>query len=380
MPPGTTDDPDALNNLIQGNDQLSKDELDLLQSFLDAQGEANAVTDEVSRINEQFLASQRDMLDAINKVGDADDKLKATNDQLAKAEDALAVEQKQLQSDAVSAYIGGGQGMSSVKAMFKAETVGDLSKSKEYASAVADDQQTVIDVYRQLKQQVDDLRNQADQERNDSTSARDSLVARQNALDQQRNSLLDAKDKKIASVEEKVKLLADVEARKPDFLQQLAEHKHSGDDLATRLRSVQAGQTLPDDTKGIFRQPLDHFTLSQTYGDHGNPLYGTSSFHPGIDMAAPGGTPIHAPADGVVIMAERVRRLRQLHADRPRRRAGDALRAPDRPSRCRRATTSARDQVIGYVGTTGYSTGNHLHWEVRVFGETTDPIPFMTPP
>jgi murein DD-endopeptidase MepM/ murein hydrolase activator NlpD len=378
--PGTPDpnDPNAINNLVQGNDELSKDELDLLQSFLDAQGEVNSVTDELTKINDQFLASQRDMLDAINRVSDADNKLKATNDQLGKAQDSLGQEQKQLQAEAVGAYMGGGDEMSSVKAMLNAETVGDLAKTQEYASAVADDQQTVIDDYRNLKQQVDDLRRQADQEHSDSVKARNDLVARQNALDQQRNDLLAARDKKLSTAEDKVKLLAEVEAKRPDFLAQLTEHQHSGDDVASRLRTLQAGEQLPDDTSDYFLQPLEHYTLTQTYGNHGNPLYGTSSFHPGIDMAAPAGTPIHAAGDGVVIMAEwfdgygnctvidHGNGLATLYGHQ----TAFAVKEGDHV---------ARDQIIGYVGTTGYSTGPHLHWEVREFGDTTDPIPFMQP-
>jgi murein DD-endopeptidase MepM/ murein hydrolase activator NlpD len=380
VPPGSPaqNDPSVVNNLIQGNDELSKDELDLLQSFLDAQGEVNSVTDELTRINDQFLSSQRDLLDAINKVSDADARLKDTNDQLAHAQDLLSQEQKQLQNDAVGAYMGGGQGMSSVKAMFNAETVGDLAKSQEYASAVADDQQSVIEAYRELKGQVDDLRRQADQERNDSSTARDGLVARQNALDQQRKNLLDARDKKLSTVEDKVKLLAEVEARKPDFLAQYMAHQHSGDDVAAELRTRQAGETLPADTHGIFLQPLEHFTLSQTFGNHVNSLYGTASFHPGIDMAAPGGTPIHAPAPGVVIMAawfdgygnctviDHGNGLATLYGHQ----TAFAVQEGDHVD---------TDQIIGYVGTTGYSTGNHLHWEVRVFGDVQDPIPFMLP-
>lgn len=380
QPPGSPaiNNPTLVEDLKAGSDELTADELDLLQRFLDAQGEVNEITDSLISINQQYLTSQQDLLDAISRVADAEERLERTNEALTQAQASLDREQRRLQQDAVSAYVGGGRGMSQTRAIISARNVDELSKSMVYASAVATDDQDLVEHYRDLKRQVDDLRRKADQERNDATKARDGLADRQSTLDQQRTALLDARTKKQESVDEKVKLLAEVEQKKGDFLRRMTEHRSSGGDLGARLRTLQAGQVLPPSTNGLMRQPLDRFRLSQQYGCRANALYGSQSCHPGIDMAIPSGEPIHAAMDGVVIMSawfdgygscvvvEHGNGLATLYAHQ----TAMAVEEGDHV---------ATGQVIGYVGSTGNSTGPHLHWEVRVFGETTDPIPYMRP-
>ncbi len=379
-PPGAaaTNDPKVIEDLKAGSDELTQDELDLLQRFLDAQGEVNTITDQLITVNQQYLASQQDLLDAISRVADADDRVKRTNDQLSMAQANLDREQRRMQQDAVSAYVGGGRSLTQAKAIMSAQTVDELSKSMVYASAVAEDDKGLVDHFREMKRQVDDLRRQADQDRNDATSARDALADRQATLDRQRAELLDTRDKKQASVEEKVRLLAEVEQKKGDFFARYNAHRSSGGDLGARLRKLQAGQVLPSSTIGLMRQPLDRFRLTQKYGCHTNALFGAESCHPGIDMAIPSGEPIHAAMDGVVIMSEYFDGYGNCvvieHGN-----GLATLYGHQTATAVNEGDHVAAGQTIGYVGSTGNSTGPHLHWEVRVFGETTDPIPYMRP-
>lgn len=380
QPPGSpaANNPGLVDELKAGSDELTLDELELLQKFLDAQGEVNSITDELITINQQYVASQQDLLDAISQVADAEERLQRTTDQLGRAQADLDKEQRRLQQDAVSAYVGGGRTMTQARAIISAQNVDELSKSIVYASAVAEDDKDVVEQFRALKSEVDDLRRRADQDRNDATQARDSLADRQATLDQQRTELLDARGKKQESVEEKVRLLAEVEEKKGDFFLRYSQQRSSGGSLGDKLRTLQAGQVLPSSTLAIMRQPLDKFRLTSKYGGRIHPLYGATAFHPGIDMAIPSGEPIHAAMDGVVILSEYYggygncvvvehgNGLATLygHQTTTAVEVGDFV---------------AMGQTIGYVGSTGNSTGPHLHWEVRVFGETTDPIPYMRP-
>lgn len=112
--------------------------------------------------------------------------------------------------------------------------------------------------------------------------------------------------------------------------------------------------------------------VSSEYGPRIHPISGKESFHDGIDIAAPAGTPIRAARSGKVLFAgerggygnvvvvDHGAGLKTLYAHNSRNivKAGDTVKA---------------GQVIGTVGSTGRSTGPHLHFEVRQNGEKVNP-------
>lgn len=125
----------------------------------------------------------------------------------------------------------------------------------------------------------------------------------------------------------------------------------------------------------LMRTPINGARLSSGFGMRMHPLLGFSRMHRGIDFAAPIGTPIMAAGDGVVVAAE------------PRGGYGLYVRIQHRDgyetayahmSRidpgARRGARVEQGQIIGYVGSTGTSTGPHLHYEVFVNGTNINPV------
>lgn len=122
--------------------------------------------------------------------------------------------------------------------------------------------------------------------------------------------------------------------------------------------------------------PVTVSYLSSGYGMRNHPVLGGRRAHKGIDLAASTGTPIRASADGVVEKADwfggyglfvqldhgGAMETRYGHMSRVAVAEGQQVRKGD---------------VIGYVGSTGRSTGPHLHYEVRVAGEAVNPVPYM---
>ena len=122
--------------------------------------------------------------------------------------------------------------------------------------------------------------------------------------------------------------------------------------------------------------PLQGAALTSDYGMRTHPVLGGRRAHKGIDLGSPTGTPVYATADGFVAKAERFSsygnyiqiehggdlETRYAHL------SGYAVAAGERV---------VKGQLIGYVGSTGRSTGPHLHYEVRVAGEAVDPTPYM---
>ena len=126
--------------------------------------------------------------------------------------------------------------------------------------------------------------------------------------------------------------------------------------------------------KSLMRTPIDGARLSSGFGMRKHPILGYNKMHRGTDFAAPPGTPIYAAGDGVVEVAKwnggygKYIRIRHNSTYKT---------AYAHMKRFARGVTKGsrveQGQVIGYVGTTGRSTGPHLHYEVLVNDQQVDP-------
>lgn len=119
-----------------------------------------------------------------------------------------------------------------------------------------------------------------------------------------------------------------------------------------------------------------NFYLTSPFGNRRSPFTKALDFHSGIDMAAPIGKPIHAPADGVVVFAGRYPHKRSVawwrYGNLVVLRHGDeflTLFGHCDEIEVRRGGRVEQGDVIGTVGDTGWSTSPHLHYEVRRRGD-----------
>ncbi len=124
-------------------------------------------------------------------------------------------------------------------------------------------------------------------------------------------------------------------------------------------------------------KPVRTAAFTSGYGVRSDPFRGAAAMHAGIDLAGPTGTPIHATADGVVREAAwntgGYGRLIKIDHGR----GIDTRYAHLSSMSVSPGQRVTRGQVIGRMGSTGRSTGSHLHYEVRIDGRAVNPIPFM---
>lgn len=125
-------------------------------------------------------------------------------------------------------------------------------------------------------------------------------------------------------------------------------------------------------TPSILPVPEDQFVLTSPYGSRISPFTRARDFHRGLDLAAPKGTPIYATADAEVTFAGRYPMSRSVswwrfgnvvvlnHADK-----FITIYAHCDSVEVRQGQKVKQGDVIGYVGSTGWSTNSHLHYEVR---------------
>ena len=124
------------------------------------------------------------------------------------------------------------------------------------------------------------------------------------------------------------------------------------------------------------RMPVETAALTSGFGMRWHPVTGGRHQHKGVDLGAAWGTPVYASADGIVSRADWFSsyglyvaiehggdiETRYGHMSRLAAYAGEAVHKGD---------------LIGYVGSTGRSTGPHLHYEVRIAGNAVNPIPYL---
>jgi len=129
---------------------------------------------------------------------------------------------------------------------------------------------------------------------------------------------------------------------------------------------------------GLFRFPLQTYRLTSSYGIRENPVTGNVRMHQGIDLAAPEGTEVYAVAEGTVVEIgdDPVYGIYIVisHRDRLTSLYGHLQRVETVLH-----TNVKSGNLIGRVGTTGQSTGPHLHFELRQDGRALDPSGRLRP-
>ncbi len=217
------------------------------------------------------------------------------------------------------------------------------------------------------------------------------VVEKEAAEIQQRQSLLDnqmaeiKKDK--AALETK---RSDAEAMREQRAQKLykaEEEKRQSeaeydrllaisDNIKSMLQGLESASVMPSGGgNGSFVWPCSG-PITSYYGWRVHPIFGTRKYHSGMDIAVDTGTPIHAAAAGVIvysgwmggygyaIMIDHGGGLVTIYGHNSSLAVGEGQRV-------------SQGQVVAYAGSTGYSTGPHCHFEVRLHGEVTEPLNYL---
>ena len=151
----------------------------------------------------------------------------------------------------------------------------------------------------------------------------------------------------------------------------------AGDGLGAPVEIVSRSASPPSPTEGGWdfarAMPLTSARLTSRFGMRFDPLAGGSRMHSGVDLAAAEGSPVIVPQDGIVSFSSWSGGYGLLvsveHASGIQTRFAHLSRVMVRPGQ-----RVQKGQVLGLVGSTGRSTGPHLHYEVRHRGRAIDPL------
>ena len=132
--------------------------------------------------------------------------------------------------------------------------------------------------------------------------------------------------------------------------------------------------------KSILKTPIDGARLSSTYGMRKHPILGYNKMHRGIDFAAPTGTPVYAGGNGVIEFAGRngsYGKYIRIRHNNEYKTAYAHLNGFNKG--ISKGVRVNQGQVIGFVGSTGRSTGPHLHYEIIYQNEQINPLKLKLP-
>ena len=170
-------------------------------------------------------------------------------------------------------------------------------------------------------------------------------------------------------------LAAEMQSKSDQYAAALAAAQAEEDDILAQIAQKQKELDAQNAPKGdgtyVWPLPAGYYTLTSGFGWRTHPVYGTRRYHNGTDIAAPRNTPIYAAAGGTVSISKHAGSYGNYvviyHGN-----GVSTLYAHMNSRAVSAGQTVQQGQLIGYVGATGVTTGNHLHLEFQVNGSRRD--------
>jgi murein DD-endopeptidase MepM/ murein hydrolase activator NlpD len=255
--------------------------------------------------------------------------------------------------------------------LFAASSFADLLDRANFINDVIDYDNGVMEELERARQAVEDAKTALEEAKSEQEA--------QLAVLQDRQSELKEKEAEADA------LLSQIEAKEDEAQEALAAASAAAtamdSEIAKKQKELEAQLAAQKQTivsESGYMWPLSgYYTLSSLYGGRIHPITGKANNHGGIDIPAPKNTKIMAAKSGVVITSGYNSSYGNYvvisHGN------GASTLYAHMTSRAVAVGDSVKQgQTIGYVGTTGSSTGYHLHFEVRINGNRTDPINYFS--
>lgn len=305
-------------------------------------------------------------------------RLKEEEIRQAEAELAAALEKEERQKEAMNASVRLIYEMGEVnlvELLLRAKSMGDFLNQADYVEKLVAYDQQVWQEYKEAREYAQLCQEQLTLEKEILDETKAGVVEEQKNLQE----LIDQKRRDILSYE------TDINNKEKAIREYEAEIRAQDEEIRLLEAAIaeEKKKILESNRKpltydgGMFKFPLASYTrVSDDYGMRIHPTLGVQQFHNGVDFASPGGTAIYAAYDGVVAAAAYSGTMGNyvfidhgdglytiyMHASALYVKKGDAV---------------AKGDTIAAVGSTGRSTGNHLHFSVRLNGSYVSPWGYL---
>jgi murein DD-endopeptidase MepM/ murein hydrolase activator NlpD len=351
--------------------EASTQEIQALEGLATIRNQEAALNARVSDLNDQLGAAQAKLAPLQADADHITAFYNAVEAQEQVTQAKLDTAQAALNASAASLLIEAqeGNGYTSIEASPPAQA----AVGEQYMHRVAQVRKTLVESVRVLRDQVDAQRRQI----GTAKAQADGLLQQGQAARDQIQSLTaqlqPAQAQATQADASQQQALQSIQSRKGEFEAELNALQPVSDSIGAllRARGVEPGTVGHCDARPVPGPIISGF------GPRVDPVSGAQGFHPGDDLQASSGTPIHACRAGTVVIASMQGGYGNAvvidhgggmatlygHQSRLASMVGEHVNAGD---------------VIGYVGATGYATGPHLHFEVRLSGNPVDPTSYIS--
>ena len=377
---------------VKAQYQQTEDEL------LDIVNRKNAIDQEIGLLHAQII-NINEQLAAFNiLIADKQDELDAAEDLF----DTLSLENKErirtMEEEGAVTYW---------EVLFKANSFSDLLDRLNMVEEIAASDQRRLEELHEAADQVALAREELAAEKLDLEATKEELDATQALLDDRKAEADALLQELLARADELEELQAELEQQESDFLDQIAlkEQEYDEAKLAEWLAYMATYTTVPPETTApaegggntnnstgtneggnnsssatpgstSWIRPCSYVMMTSPFGYRTPPTGGASSYHQGVDLAGPAGTPIYAARSGRVTIAGWGNAAGYYvtinHLD------GFSSIYMHLSSYCvSSGATVSQGQLIGYMGNTGVSTGNHLHFGIAYNGAYVNPASYV---
>lgn len=352
----TADEADSIEDKISVLD----DEAEELQSKVGALDSQIAELDgRISRVQDRLELAQQRFTELTEDLLDIQEDLVAQTDLLTQR--------------AIETYKAGPGAY--VEGILSSDSFADLSDRYEYYETTVELDSELIDDIERLNEETDARREQVEEEK-------DRIAEAKLQLEKDRSDLAAVKIEKQQMLDVQNALIAE----KEDVLRGKLAQKSALEDLDAQLeqdsQEIQSLLAKPSntgapavETGGQFLMPASG-PITSPYGYRTHPIFGDARLHTGIDIGAGYGSAVWAAGGGTVVFAGTMSGYgNAIVVDH----GGGIATTYNHLSgfSVSSGSTVTRGQTIGSVGCTGYCTGPHLHFEVRVNGSPVDPMPYL---
>ena len=265
--------------------------------------------------------------------------------------------------------------------LFQSQSMSELLNKAEYISKISEYDRNQLDKYVAIKEDIEQKEIRLEREKAELLTLQESTEAKHASVEQ----LLSEKEKELKNYESQIanaeasQYQAEIAAQEAQIAQMEAELKRQEEEA--RRKAEAQGQTYKTVSIGdiTFTWPCPASSrITSYFGSREAPTEGASTNHKAVDIGASTGTDIIAAADGQVSIATYSASAGNyimlnhgggvttvyMHCSKLLVSAGESVK---------------KGQVIAKVGSTGYSTGPHLHFGVRVNGTYVDPLQYVSP-